>query len=105
MLEVKGLSHEMNLAFDDMYGLFWFVFLACNWSACKVWEISSGTGPLAGGLCKLYASAEGNHPMQRQLLLVQYKQQANQLLTFITIAPLLINRNEKNKQLKIIKPT
>jgi hypothetical protein len=33
MLELKGLSHEINLAFDDPYGLFWFVFLASNWSA------------------------------------------------------------------------
>jgi hypothetical protein len=35
--------------------------------------------PLAGGLCKLYANAEGKHPIQRQLLLVQYKQQADPL--------------------------
>jgi hypothetical protein len=42
---------------------------------------SSGIGPcfpLAGGLCKFYANARGQ--IQRQLLLVQYKQQANPFL-------------------------
>jgi hypothetical protein len=46
----------------------------------RVWDISSGIGPcfpLAGGLCKSYANAGRKQPMQRQLLLVQYKQQAN----------------------------
>jgi hypothetical protein len=43
---------------------------------------TSGTGPcfpLAGGLCKFYAYAGEKRPIQRQLLVVQYKQQANPL--------------------------
>jgi hypothetical protein len=46
----------------------------------RVWDISSGIGPcfpLAGGLCKFYANVRGKQPIQRQLLFVQYKQQAN----------------------------
>jgi hypothetical protein len=36
-----------------------------------------------GGLCKFYANAGGKRPIQRQPLLVQYKQQANPLLSII----------------------
>ncbi len=41
--------------------------------------------------------------MQRRLLLVQYKQQANPLLSMNKYT-LVISRNVKNKQLNIIKP-
>jgi hypothetical protein len=55
------------------------VSLAFYWSALsRVWDISSGIGdcfPLAGGLCKFYANAGGKRQVQRQLLLVKYKQQ------------------------------
>jgi hypothetical protein len=63
--------------------------------------MSSGMGPcfpMAGGLCKFYANAGGNQPMQRQLLLVQYKQQANPNLSVHNYTPLVISRNDKNKQ-------
>ena len=49
-----------------------------------VWYISSYIGlcfPLAGGLGKFYANAGGKQQIQCQLLLVQYKQQANPLLS------------------------
>jgi hypothetical protein len=36
---------------------------------------------LAEGLCKFYAKAAGKRPIQRQQLLVQYKEQANPLLS------------------------
>jgi hypothetical protein len=58
----------------------------------RVWDISSGIGPcfpLAGGLCKFYANVGGKQPMQRQLLLVQYKQQANPLLSIHNYTPLV----------------
>jgi hypothetical protein len=70
-----------------------------------VWGISSGIGPcfpLAGGLCKFYAKAGGKQPIQRYLLLVQYKQQANPLLSMHNYTPLVIRGNDKNKQLTLI---
>jgi hypothetical protein len=51
--------------------------------------------PLAGGF---YANAGGKRPIQRQLLLVQYKQQANPLLSMLNYTPLVISSNDKNKQ-------
>jgi hypothetical protein len=63
-----------------------------------VWDISSGIGPcfpLAGGLCRFYANAGGKQPMQRQLLLVQYKQQANPNLSVHNYTPLVISRMTK----------
>jgi hypothetical protein len=57
---------------------------------------------LAGGLCKFYANPGGKQPMQRQLLLVQYKQQANQLLSTNNYTPLAISKNDKNKQLTLL---
>jgi hypothetical protein len=41
-------------------------------------------------------------PIQRQLLLVQYKHQANPLLSMNNYPPLVISRNEKNKQLTLL---
>jgi hypothetical protein len=58
--------------------------------------------PLAGGLHKFYANSQ---PIQRQLLLVQYKQQANPLLSihnYCKYTPLVISRNDKNKQLTLL---
>ncbi len=43
--------------------------------------------------------------IQRQLLLVQYKQQANLLLSMIKYTPLVISWNDKNKQLTSSMPT
>jgi hypothetical protein len=40
--------------------------------------------------------------MQRQLLLVQCKQQANQVLSMNNYTPLVISRNDKNKQLILL---
>jgi hypothetical protein len=59
----------------------------------RVWDISSGIGPcfpLAGGLCKFYANVGGKQPIQRQLLLVQYKQQANPILSIHNHTPLVL---------------
>ncbi len=50
----------------------------------KISSIISSCFLLAGGLCKFFANAGGKQPMQRQLLLLlllQYKQQANTLLS------------------------
>jgi hypothetical protein len=52
---------------------------------------------------KFNVNAGGKQPLQSQLLLAQYKQQANSLLHNYT--PLVISRNNKNKQLTIIEPT
>jgi hypothetical protein len=74
----------------------------------RIWWISSDIDPffpLASGLCKFYANAGGKQQIQRQLLLVQFKQQANPLLSMNKNTPFVISRNDKNKQLTIIKPT
>jgi hypothetical protein len=68
------------------------------------WDISPGTGhcfSLAGGLCKFYANAGGKRPIERQPLLVQYKQQANPLLSMNNYTPLVVSWNDKNKQLTL----
>jgi hypothetical protein len=65
----------------------------------------SGIGPcfpLARGLCKFYANTRGKRPIQRQPLLVQYKQQANPLLSMNNYTPLVISSNDKNKQLILL---
>jgi hypothetical protein len=66
---------------------------------------SAGLGRFSSGLCKFYANAGGKQPIQRKLLLVQYKQQANLLFLIHNYSPLVINKNDKNKQLTIIMPT
>jgi hypothetical protein len=53
---------------------------------------------LAGGLFKFYANAGGKQQIQQQLLLVQYKEQANPLLSVNNYTPLVISKNDKNKQ-------
>jgi hypothetical protein len=74
----------------------------------RLWDISSGIGPilcflLAGGLSKLYANAEEmTNTVQHQPLLVQYKQQANPLLSMHNYTPLVITGNDKNKQLTLL---
>jgi hypothetical protein len=70
----------MDLAFNDIYNAK-ILFLAVN--ANLRWLNNVTSAPcfsLAGGLCKFYANA-GKRPIQRQSLLVQYKQQANPLLS------------------------
>jgi hypothetical protein len=49
--------------------------------------------------------AGGTQQVQRQLLLVQYKQQVNPLLSMNKYTPHAISWNDKNKQLIIMKPT
>jgi hypothetical protein len=71
----------------------------------RAWYLSSGIGPcfpLTGGLCKLFANAGGQRQIQRQLLLVQYKQQANPLISMNNITLLVISRNDRNKQLTLV---
>ncbi len=58
--------------------------------------------PMDGGLCKFYAKAGEKQPMQRQLLLVQCKQQTNPFLSVNNYTLLAISRNDKNKQLTLI---
>jgi hypothetical protein len=41
-------------------------------------------------------------PIQRQPLLLQYKQQANPLLSMNNYTPLVISRNDKNNQLTLL---
>jgi hypothetical protein len=65
----------------------------CFLLVSRIWENSSGIGPffpVAGGLCKFYAEAGGRKQIQRQLLLVQYKQQANSLLSMNKCTQLVI---------------
>jgi hypothetical protein len=81
---------------------------ACSYSrfpcfllASRVWEISSYIGLCflsAGGLCQFYANFGGKRPIQRQPLLVQYKQQAKKSNN----TPLRISMNDKNKQLTLL---
>jgi hypothetical protein len=58
--------------------------------------------PLAGGLCKFYANAGGKRQIQRKPLLMQYKQQANPLLSMHYYTPFVISGNDKNKQLTLL---
>jgi hypothetical protein len=55
-----------------------------------------------GELCKFYANTGGKQSIQRQLLLVQYKHQANPLLSMANYSPLGISKNDKNKQLTLL---
>jgi hypothetical protein len=67
-------------------------------------QVSSGIGPcfpLAGGLCKFYAKLEENNQFS-QPLLMQYKQQANPLLSMHYYTPLLISGNDKNKEIAVL---
>ncbi len=52
--------------------------------------------PLAGGLCKFYANEGGKRPIQRQPLFVQYKQQANPLLSMKNYTSLVISGSDQN---------
>jgi hypothetical protein len=73
--------------------------------ASRVWEIFSGIVPwfpLPGALFTFDANAGGKQPIQRQLLLVQQKQQANPHLPMNKYIPLVISRNDKNKQLTFL---
>jgi hypothetical protein len=63
----------MDLAFDDMY-------------ACRT-------------IVQILPNAGGKRSMQRQPLLVEYKQQANLLLSVHNYTPLMISGNDKNKQI------
>jgi hypothetical protein len=58
--------------------------------------------PLAEGLCKFYAKAEGNNYHSANYK-IQYKQQANPLLSIHNYTTIV--RNDKTKQLTINKPT
>jgi hypothetical protein len=56
-------------------------------------------------ILQIYAKAgtpEGKGPIQRQPLLVQYKQQANPLLSMHSYTPLVISGNDKNDQLTLL---
>jgi hypothetical protein len=64
--------------------------------------LSSGIGPcfkLAGGFT---STLEENEQRSAKYSLVQYKQQANPLLSKNNYTPLVISRNGKNKKLTLI---
>jgi hypothetical protein len=70
-----------------------------------VWNISlsiSPCFPLAGGFCKFYANAGEKRPIQRRPLLVQYKHQNNPHLSMHNYIQLVINGNDKDKQLTVL---
>jgi hypothetical protein len=60
--------------------------------------------PLAGleDCANFTLYAGGKQPMQRQILLMQYKQQANPLLSIDNYTPLVIRRSDENKQLTLL---
>jgi hypothetical protein len=60
--------------------------------------------PMGWRIVQIYANDRGKQP-KRQLLVVQYKQQANPLLLTQYYTPLVISWNDKNKQLTFIKRT
>jgi hypothetical protein len=77
---------------------------ACTFAGFLVSYWSAGFGtfhhhapcfPLAGGLCKFYAIAGGKRAVQRQPLLVHYKQPANSHLSMNNYTRLLISWNDK----------
>ncbi len=73
----------------------------------RVGNISSGIGPcfpLAGGLYKFYANSGGKQPIQRQPLLVHYKQQANPLLPTQNYTSLVVTGNDKAKSISLDSP-
>jgi hypothetical protein len=51
---------------------------------------------------KFYANARGIRQLQRQPLIVQYKHQANPLLSINKYTALVISRNYKYKQLTLL---
>jgi hypothetical protein len=58
--------------------------------------------PIDWKIVQILRHAGGKRPIQRQPLLVQYKQQANSLLSRHNYTPLLISGNDKNKQLTLL---
>jgi hypothetical protein len=79
-------------------------FFTSYWSAGFVRFPSeiSPCFPLAGGLCKFNANTGGKHPIQHQPLLVQYKHQANPLLSMHNYTPLVIIWSDKNMKLTLL---
>jgi hypothetical protein len=71
----------------------------------RVWKISSGIGPcfpLAGGCANFTPTPEEQtNTAPTTLSEVQYKQQANPLLSIHNYTPLVISRNDKNEQLTL----
>jgi hypothetical protein len=51
---------------------------------------------------QVYANAGGTQLIKGQLLLVQYKQQANALLSIHNYTPHVISKNDENKQLTLL---
>ncbi len=74
--------------FNNAVGALSLGFLASYWSAGfgRFLQVMYPCFPVAGGLSKFYAIAREKRPTQRQLLLAQYKQQANPLLSIPSIA-------------------
>jgi hypothetical protein len=61
--------------------------------------------PIGWRIVQILRQRRGKQQIQHQLLLVQYKQQANPLISMDKYTPLVISRNDKNNQLILIKPT
>ncbi len=61
--------------------------------------------PIGWRIVQILRQRRGKQQIQRQLLLVQYRQKANPYISLNKYAPLVISRNDKNNQLIFIKPT
>jgi hypothetical protein len=65
-------------------------------------QVSALAAHLARGLCKVYANAGGQQPIQRQLPLIQYKQVANTLLSMNNYTPLVKSGYDETMQLTFL---
>ncbi len=88
-----------------MFAAFSYSRFPCFELVSRVWDVSpdiSPCFPLARRLCKLCANTGRKLQIQRQPFLVQYKQQANLLLSMHNYTPLVISGNDKNEQLTLL---
>jgi hypothetical protein len=99
------LAVNASLRWLNNVSSMYLTHVSCFLLVSRIWQVSSGIGPcfpLACGLCKFKASTGEKQQIQRQLLLIQYKQQANSLLSMNNYTPLEISRNNENKQLTLL---
>ncbi len=86
-----------------------YLFLAVNASSRWLNNVSGvylaqvSLLPIDWRIVQILRQSRGKRQKQK-LLLAQYKQQANPILSMNNYTPLVISRNDKNKQLTIIKP-
>jgi hypothetical protein len=82
-------------------------FLASFWSAGfgRFLQVSALSSYWLADCANFTPTPGENKNTAPFILLVQYKQQANPLLSINKYTPLVISRKDKNKQLTIIKPS